>query len=67
MLVMSGTLIGQELLVNYTRESAGMVHEVWILTPAEAALKRPRASQGGFGSDYPSAPVPFNQLPKYPS
>jgi hypothetical protein len=41
MLVLSGTLVGQLLLVNYVREPSGMVHEVWILTPAEAALKLP--------------------------
>ena len=41
MLVMSGSLIGQKLVVNYVREPGGMVHEVWILTQAEAALKLP--------------------------
>ncbi len=45
MLVMSNTLIGQRLVVNYTREAAGMVHEVWILTPPEAALPRKSAGQ----------------------
>ncbi len=40
-LVLSSSLAGQEVLVNYTRESSGLVHEVWILTPAEAAEKRP--------------------------
>lgn len=40
-LVLSASLTGQELVVNYTRESMGLVHEVWILTPAEAAEKRP--------------------------
>jgi hypothetical protein len=39
MLVMSGALVGQKLLVNYTRENTGMVNEVWLLTPEEAALK----------------------------
>ena len=43
MLVMSATLTGQPLVVNYTRESNGMVHEVWVLTPQEAAIKRPSA------------------------
>ena len=33
-------LIGQELQVNYTREGLGLVHEVWILTPAEQAQQR---------------------------
>lgn len=41
MLVMSGSLIGQKFVVNYVREPGGMVHEVWILTDAEAALKLP--------------------------
>src|SRR3990167_3401206 len=30
--VLSGALLGQELLVNYTRDSAGLVYEVWVLT-----------------------------------
>jgi len=33
-------LIGQELQVNYTREGLGLVHEVWLLTPAEQAQQR---------------------------
>jgi hypothetical protein len=41
MLVMSGSLIGRKLLVNFVREPGGMVHEVWVLTEAEAALKLP--------------------------
>lgn len=41
MLVMSGALIGQKLTVNYLREPNGQVHEVWVLTEAEAALKLP--------------------------
>lgn len=41
MLALSGTLIGKELVVNYTRESMGMVHDVWILTDEEARDKRP--------------------------
>jgi hypothetical protein len=45
MLVLSGALVGQEVLVNYTVEPHGMVHEVWILTDAEAAEKRKRAGQ----------------------
>lgn len=45
MLLMSGALLNQELLVNYTVESHGLVHDVWILTEAEAAEKRKRAGQ----------------------
>ncbi len=39
MLQMSGALVGQKLLVHYTREPSGLVHDVWILTPEEAARK----------------------------
>jgi hypothetical protein len=43
MLTMSAPLTGQTHTVKYLRESNGMVHEVWILTPAEiqAALTKP--------------------------
>ena len=36
MLVMSGAIVGQNLLVNFVRESNGLVHEVWVLTEDEA-------------------------------
>jgi len=39
MLLLSGALVGQNLLVHYTRETSGLVHNVWILTPDEAARK----------------------------
>jgi hypothetical protein len=45
LLVLSGAIVGKELLVNYTVEPHGMVHDVWILTEAEAAEKRKRAGQ----------------------
>jgi hypothetical protein len=39
--VTTAALAGQELRVNYTREaSTGMLQEVWVLTDAEAALRR---------------------------
>ena len=41
MLMMSGQLVGQRLVVNYTRDGQGMVHEVWLLNPYEAQLERP--------------------------
>ena len=41
MLVLSGQLIGQKFVVNFVREPNGQVHQVWILTEAEAALKLP--------------------------
>lgn len=39
-IVMAEQLAGQELPVNYLREGMGLVHEVWILTPAEQAQHR---------------------------
>jgi hypothetical protein len=45
MLVLSGSLVGSTLAVNYTREIGGAVHEVWLLTAAEAAVKRPTAAK----------------------
>lgn len=39
MLQMSASLTGVPLLVNYTREPSGGVHDVWILTAEEAARK----------------------------
>jgi hypothetical protein len=41
MLVTSGTLVGQTLIVNFVRDAAGQVHEVWLLNEAEAAERRP--------------------------
>lgn len=40
LIVMSASLVGKELLVNYVADSQGLIHEVWILTPAEAQQKR---------------------------
>lgn len=37
LLVLSGSVVGQELPVVYRRDSAGLVHEVWLLTPDEYA------------------------------
>ena len=49
LLVLSSAIVGKELLVNYTVEPHGMVHDVWILTEAEAAEKRKRAGQSTMG------------------
>ena len=40
-LVMPASIAGQRLLVNYVRDPQGLVHEVWILTDAEAQERRP--------------------------
>ena len=61
MLVMSGALVNQKVMVNYLRESAGNVHEVWILNPAEARLKRPNSKASWFsfgGATTPGAATP---------
>ncbi|MBL8349199.1 MAG: hypothetical protein JNL87_02705 [Burkholderiaceae bacterium] len=39
MVYLSGALVGHKLLVHYTLEPSGLVHDVWILTPEEAARK----------------------------
>ncbi|NUZ05689.1 hypothetical protein [Piscinibacter koreensis] len=40
MMAMSASLVGARLLVHYTLDTLGLVKDVWILTPEEAA-KRP--------------------------
>ena len=50
MLVLSGALVNQTLVVNYLRESAGNVHEVWILNSEEIRQKRPNTKGSWFGS-----------------
>ena len=73
-LVLSGSLVGQRVLVNYLREPQGMIHEVWILTDAEAQEKRAGSepvTNFSFGSDADKPKVddgktPFDQLPKFP-
>jgi len=73
MLVMVGAIQGQKFLVNYTRDPAGLVSQVWILTPEEASIERetaerpflnfwPFVSAKGPSDD---GKTPFDQLPKY--
>ena len=74
MLAMSGALMGQDLIVNYLRDAAGLVSEVWILNPAEARERRAGAHSARnfvFESETNTTPrddgkTPFNQLPVYP-
>ncbi len=40
LIVLSGTLVGQRVLVNYVRDSHGLLHDVWILNEQEAQEKR---------------------------
>ena len=39
MLQTSAAWVGQLLLVHYTQDPSGLVHDVWVLTPDEAARK----------------------------
>ncbi|MCY7370447.1 MAG: hypothetical protein LH479_06165 [Polaromonas sp.] len=73
-LVMSAPAVGQPLLVNYLRDSAGLVHQVWVLNREEAALRRPNSAptllDALFGWNANTGPVddgktPFDQLPVY--
>ena len=73
LLVLSASLVGQRVLVNYLRDAQGLVHEVWILNGPEAQEKRaglePRTNFV-FGSDADKpktddGKTPFNQLPKF--
>lgn len=41
LMVVSGALLGQELVVRYTRDPLGLIHEVWVLTASEAAAGAP--------------------------
>jgi len=41
LLLLSGQLAGQNYLVHFVRDSNGLIPEVWILTPAEAAQPLP--------------------------
>ena len=37
MIQLSGSLVGQKLRVNYRLDDDGQLHDVWILSDAEAA------------------------------
>ncbi len=74
MLWLPATLSGENLLVNYVRDPQGLLHEVWILTNAEA--QEPRAgpeplTNFSFASDADrpktdDGKTPFHQLPAFP-
>ncbi len=76
MLLMPATLIGQKLLVNYTRDASNLVSQVWVLTPDEARVARTSAARpsSGLSDLWPFAVsagprddgrTPFDQLPKF--
>lgn len=45
MLVMSGSLVGQKLTVNYTADTYGLISEVWLLSAEEIAQPWPTTTQ----------------------
>ena len=57
LLVRSATLVNQPVTVNYLRDGAGQVHEVWLLNTEEARLKRPNSPRSWFswGTAAPAA------------
>lgn len=73
MLVTPAAVTGQNLLVNYTRDPAGLVQQVWILTPDEAQAKRDSAERPLFNfwpfvansGPRDDGKTPFDQLPKF--
>ena len=73
LLVVAGTVAGQDLPVNYTRDAAGLVREVWVLTPDEARAPRPVAARPLLDFwPFTAAPAPrddgrtpFADLPRY--
>ena len=74
MLLLSGTLVGSSVLVNYRQDAQGLIHEAWILSPEEAAQERSGMEtvlNFIFSSDADKPKVddgktPFDQLPKFP-
>ena len=74
MLLLSGTLVGSSVLVNYRQDAQGLIHEAWILSPEEAAQERSGMEtvlNFIFSSDadkpkLDDGKTPFDQLPKFP-
>ena len=74
LLVMSASLVGASVLVNYMRDPQGQIGEVWILSKEEAQEQRSgmetvRNFRFESDADKPKTDdgkTPFDQLPKYP-
>jgi hypothetical protein len=72
--VMSGNVVGQRLVVNFVRDASHLIHEVWLLTPEEAAQKANLATpyrNFNFESEgnqpaRDDGKTPFHLLPKFP-
>jgi hypothetical protein len=73
-LLMSASITNENMVVNFVRNSLGEVHEVWVLTEAEARQKSKRntpernftfASEGEGALKQDDGKTPFNQLPSF--
>ena len=73
-LVLTGPFVNQTLMVNYLRDTMGLVQQVWILTNAEAKLKRPNSPTSLFNFVFGSSAdtalqddgnTPYQHLPTY--
>ena len=72
-LVMSGSITGMELIVNFVRNPTGEVHEIWILNELEAKQKvKTNTPERNFifASEMDAVKpddgkTPFNQLPSF--
>ncbi len=53
-IALSGTLRGQTFAVNYLRDPAGVVREIWILSPEEAAGASPGQASAPSGHAAPT-------------
>lgn len=56
LLVLSASLVGQQLTVNYLRDPQGQIREVWLLSAAEAQEKRVGQESSNIVFDADSAP-----------
>ncbi len=45
LLLAPGMLMGQKFVVNYVRDSYGLIYEVWILRDDERAIRWPKTSE----------------------
>jgi hypothetical protein len=73
-LLMSASLTHENIVVNFVRNSLGEVHEVWVLTEAEARQKAQRntpernftfATEAEGAAKQDDGKTPFNQLPSF--
>ena len=58
MLVLSGALVNQTLTVNYTVDTVGLVHDVWILTEIHEVIDLSTSHHGAATAPSPRKPRP---------